>query len=222
MNNFSHEWDGCYRAHTHMSIWPWSDLVSYVMRYAKPKDNATRVLELGCGAGANIPFFLALGVDFYAIDGSQAIVEKLQDRFSDIRGKIAACDFTSEIPFSGQFDLIVDRAALTCNTSAAIDSALELVHDRLKPGGAFIGIDWYSTEYSEYAKGEPAEDSNTRTGYRDGPFAGTGRVHFSDKAHLQQLFDNFELSRLEHKVVRSELPDDGFHFASWNLVANKR
>ena len=38
-----------------MSIWPWSDLVSYVMRYTKINENY-KVLEIGCGSGANIPF----------------------------------------------------------------------------------------------------------------------------------------------------------------------
>ena len=51
---FSIEWDQRYKENLQMSIWPWSDLVSAVMRLRLPA--STRVLELGCGAGANIPF----------------------------------------------------------------------------------------------------------------------------------------------------------------------
>ena len=43
-----------YKEKLQMSIWPWSDLVTAVMRLRLPA--STRVLELGCGAGANIPF----------------------------------------------------------------------------------------------------------------------------------------------------------------------
>ncbi len=52
---YSNEWNEAYKNNSHMSIWPWSDLVSCVYRYAHPKDGYQRVLELGCGAGANIP-----------------------------------------------------------------------------------------------------------------------------------------------------------------------
>ena len=56
--SFSNEWDESYKKNTHLSIWPWSDLVSYVMRYARPENPKNcNVLELGCGAGANIDFF---------------------------------------------------------------------------------------------------------------------------------------------------------------------
>ena len=74
---FSQEWEKCFKENTQISTWPWSDLVSYVMRYARPTGENFRVLELGCGAGANIPFFISLGVDYYAIDGSSTIVEIL-------------------------------------------------------------------------------------------------------------------------------------------------
>ena len=57
--NFSKEWEERYRENTHLSVWPWSNLISYVMRYARPENKDFSVLELGCGAGANIPFFSA-------------------------------------------------------------------------------------------------------------------------------------------------------------------
>ncbi len=67
---FSNEWDSIYADGQQKSIWPWSDLVSFVMRYARPKGPTYRVLELGCGAGANVPFFRYLNVEYCAIDGS--------------------------------------------------------------------------------------------------------------------------------------------------------
>jgi SAM-dependent methyltransferase len=221
MTNFSQEWDLRYQANTHLSVWPWSDLVGYVMRYARPDGPAFRVLELGCGAGANLPFFQALGVQYCGIEGSPSIVAKLQERFPAWKDNIVATDFTVDIPFAGQFDLVVDRSSLTHNTTAAIVQCLDLVRERLKPSGKFIGIDWFSTAYSESTKGVQAEDSHTRTGYTEGSFANVGRVHFSDKAHIQSLFAHFELLVLEHKVVQREIPDDGWQFAGWNFVAQR-
>jgi len=107
--NFSEEWESVYRVGAHMSVWPWSDLVSFVHRHAKPADGFRRVLEVGCGAGANIPFFLKLGVDFYGIDGSPEIVGMLHKSFPQLRDNIVLGDFTQSLPFAGQFDLVVDR-----------------------------------------------------------------------------------------------------------------
>lgn len=219
--SFSPEWEQRYHENTHLSVWPWSDVVSFVMRHARPSGSQFRVLELGCGAGANIPFFEALGVQYCAIEGSPTIVQKLHERFPALHDAIVAGDFTLDIPFDGEFDLVLDRAALTHNSSAAISRSLSAVHAKLKPGGKFIGIDWFSTAYSDYEKGVQAEDRFTRTGYCDGSFAGVGRVHFSDKPHLQDLFKDFELLVLEHKQMRREIPGDGWNFASWNLVARK-
>lgn len=204
-----------------MSVWPWSDMVSYVMRYARPTGPGFRVLDLGCGAGANIPFFLSLGVEYFGIEGSPAVVEKLKERYPALKDNIIAADFTLGIPFDGEFDLVVDRASLTHNTAAAIIRCLDAVHAKLKPGGKYVGIDWFSTAYSDYRKGVEVEDEFTRTGYLEGSFVDVGRVHFSDKPHLLDLFNRFEMMVLEHKIIQREIPDDGWHFASWNLVARK-
>lgn len=218
---FSKEWDEIYKVNSHMSVWPWSDLVSYVMRYIYPHGPKYRVLELGCGAGANIPFFKSLGVQYYSIDGSQIIVSKLWERFPDLKNNIIAGDFTEDIPLEGQFDIVVDRSSLAHNTSRAIIKGLSLVFDKLKPGGKFIGIDWFSTLHSDYQRGIEIEDIYTRTGYTDGQAAHVGQVHFSDKDHLNDLFQAFVIEILEHKIIKREIPENSDIFASWNLLAKK-
>jgi len=216
--NFSKEWDQRYAENTHLSIWPWSDLVSLVRRHCKNL-GGRRVLELGSGAGANIPFFQALGADYHGVDGSPTTVARLQQRFPDFAPRIVVADFTVAFPFETSFDLIVDRASLTHNTTAAIESALRLVRRSLRPGGFFVGVDWFSTKFTEFSRGRADTDPNTRSGYTDGPFADTGRVHFSDEQHIRTLFADFELIVLEEKLVRSVVSSTTDVFAAWNLVA---
>jgi len=191
------------------------------MRYARPEAPDYRVLEIGCGAGANIPFFKNLGVQYFAIEGSETIVTKLREQFPEFKGNIVIDDFTRNIPFLGSFDLIVDRASMTHNCSDAIKQGLAIAFDKLTSGGKYIGIDWFSTAHSEYQRGEPGEDRFTRCGYIDGQFAFLGRVHFSDKSHLQKLFESFIIEILEHKVVYREIPPGSYTAAFWNLVARK-
>lgn len=217
---FSREWDQRYIENTNLSVWPWSDLVSLVRRHCRQLEGG-RVLELGCGAGANIPFFLSLGMEYQAVEGSPTIVERLHDRFPDLVERIVVGDFTVEQPFHPGFDLVVDRSSLTCNDTAGIESALRLVWHALKPEGRFVGVDWFSTTHSDFSRGKPDVDGMTRKDYADGQFMGTGRVHFSDEAHLRFLFSRFELIHLEEKRVRRVIPEGRYQFASWNLVARR-
>jgi SAM-dependent methyltransferase len=219
--SFSPEWDQRYRENTQIAIWPWSDLVSHVRRNCRRLDAGSRVLELGCGAGANIPFFQSLGVQYHAVEGSESMVQRLHGRFPDLKERIVAGDFTLELPFETEFDLVVDRASLTHNDTAAILRCLDLVWRALRPGAHFIGIDWFSTQFSEFPLGPRDADPNTRGNYARGPFAGVGRVHFSDEAHLRELFARFEFVLLEEKVVRQFNPGGNEQFAAWNLVVRK-
>jgi len=221
--NFSPAWDQAYRESKQLSVWPWSDLVSYTFRHARPEHGFTRVFELGCGAGANIPFFEKLGVDYSAVEGSAFVVAGLHEAFPHLREKIAVGDFTQEIPFEGPFDLVVDRGSLTHNSTVAIRRTLRIVQDLMRSGGKFIGINWFSANRADAAAGD-AVDAHTRTNILAGQFAGIGVVHFSDQAHIIDLLDTagFCLERLEHHEINSVLPATGGTSGWWNFVAVKR
>ena len=77
------------------------------------------------------------------MDNLKSIADKVR-RFSDL-------------------DLIVDRASLTHNDENSIINCIIKCHEQLVYGGKFIGIDWFSTEYSEYKKGDKTEDIWTKT-----------------------------------------------------------
>jgi|LakMenEpi03Aug12_release.lakeMendotaPanAssembly.Ray.scaffolds.fasta_scaffold431774_2 SAM-dependent methyltransferase len=221
MNNFSTEWDDTYKKGEHASVWPWSDLVSFVNRYSKPDKQPFKVLEIGCGAGANISFFKALGVEYFAVEGSNAAVNILHHKYPELKNNIKTADFTVSIPFDGPFDLIVDRASLTHNNTNAIKKSIELLTDKLKSGGVFIGIDWFSTSHTDYQEGEFAEDKFTKTNFINGQFVGLGRVHFANQTHLEELFLKYEILVMEHKTVVKTIPTVNHTFASWNFVVKK-
>lgn len=219
--SFSTEWESIYQANQQMSIWPWSDLVSYVMRYSKPSTEIFKVLELGCGAGANIAFFQHLNVEYYATEGSTSIVNYLIEKYPSLSEKIKVADFSKELPFDTTFDLIFDRASITHNNTKAIINCISLISKYLKPGGIFIGIDWFSTSHSEFSQGTFIKDMNTKDYFPNGQFHKVGEVHFSDKLHIQKLFKEFEFIKLEHKIVTQEFPETNYQFASFNFAVKK-
>ena len=70
-------WNNFYRSRKSNFFWPWSDLISLTNRYFKKKNARAKVLEIGVGNGANIPFFLEKKCEFYGIDASEYIIKKL-------------------------------------------------------------------------------------------------------------------------------------------------
>jgi SAM-dependent methyltransferase len=218
---FSEEWEERYRENTNMSIWPWSDLVSYVNNYVKPLNSQLRVLELGCGAGANIPFFQSFNADYFGIDGSNIIINMLKKKFPDIKDNLKVGDITNEIMFKGEFDLIIDRSALTHNSTKGIKKGLDFAYEKLKNNGKFIGVGWFSTKCSEFTKGQINGDKFTKS-FQNGPFANIGTTHFAEKFHMIDFFKKFKILVLDHKIIKKEIPENEHTLvATWDIVAQK-
>ena len=222
----SKEWNIRYKNNVHMSIWPWSDLVSTFMQFYKPAKTKIRVLELGCGAGANIPFFMSLNIDYFGIDASHIIIKKLKKRFPKISKNLVIGDFTQNLPSEKKFDFIIDRSSVTHNSTTEIVNCLSLVNQKLKKNAKFIGIDWFSTRHFEYKNGKKTNDIFTKSNYKNGEFGGkvgsAGLVHFSNKKHLLNLFKNFKILSLKEKSIQTTIPNTSKLFASWNIVVEKK
>lgn len=221
---FSTQWEDVYRRGEQTSTWPWSDLISYVMRYARPDGRPCQVLELGFGAGANVAFFLALGAHYSGTEGSATAVAQVRERFAAAENfRVACCDFTETIPFDGPFDLVVDRSSLTHNGTRAIRACLQRLHGLMRPNGKLIGIDWFSSAHADFAAGTALEDRYTRARFPSGQFRDVGTVHFSDEQHLRDLLGGaaFEVQRMEHKMSDTTIPAGEGRKAWWHFVAVK-
>jgi SAM-dependent methyltransferase len=213
-------WENIYAEGKQIVQWPWSDLISYVMRYGDIKEDS-KILELGCGTGANIPFFLSLGADYYGIEQSQTAVNYILNKYPNVNVKVG--DFCKSIDYDVEFDLIVDRASVTHNTTRDIKDCLELVHNKLKSNGIFIGIDWFSVNHSDYINCNNYIENDFLTCYniQKGQFKDVGITHFSNEKHIKKLFNKFELKVLKEKIIEEVIPNNEFQFASFNFVAQK-
>ena len=218
---FSDEWETVYDEGKQWSLYPWSDMVGLVMGHAATNtfDCKPKVLELGCGVGANIPFFLDKGFEYHAIEGSRTAVEYIRTRWSN-QVSIMCGDFTDTLPFAeGHFDLVVDRSSTTHNTQSAIEGVLSEVKRVLKPGHLFIICDWFSTKHSGYLKGESLEKHTCHNFDADCQFAEVGIVHFFDKPELLSLFHQWHILLMDHKLYEASIPHEEIKLASWNVVA---
>ena len=226
MNKSLGLWESAYSLGGHNTLWPWSDLVSLVSRHCCPISSPEKfnMLELGCGPGANIPFFLSLKVNYHAIDGSATVIDKVHTAFPVLSQKVVTGDFTRENVFSTRhdfFDLIVDRAAITHSNRNEIKSVLEYILNSLKSGGVFIGVDWFSKNHDDSTLGVEDSDHDTRTNIPTGECSGIGKVHFSDQENIRNLFSGFDIISLEEKVVTKHESSSQRKIAYWNIVAKK-
>ena len=219
---FSKEWNLVYKKNLQINNWPFSELISYIIQFSKLKKTEFHILELGCGSGPNIPFFLSLNAEYFGIDGSTIIINKLKKQYPKLKHNLFSGDFTHEIPFKKKFDLIVDRSSLTHNSTNNIKNCLQLIHKKLKTNGKFIGIDWFSTNHFEYKNGNKTDDPFSKKNYKTGQFKKIGNVHFSTKKHLLNLFKNFKIEILDEKTIKRKIPNQKENLASWNFVARKK
>ena len=216
---FSAEWESTYRKNQQLSVWPWSHMISLVYHYGN-LHKGIRVLELGCGAGANIPFFVKVEADYYAVEGSATMVERLNESFKGENVHIAQSDFTRDVHWGGAFDLIIDRSSLTHNTTEDIKRTIGLVKTALNSGGKFIGMDWFSTKYDAFEKDTSKTIDDFTRVFSDGYFAGLGNVHFSNEKHLRELFSDFSFEYLAEKQTQEYFPQKHIS-AWWDFVVRK-
>ena len=216
---FSAEWESVYKQNQHLSVWPWSHMVSLAHRYGN-LHKGMRVLELGCGAGANIPFFVKVEADYYAVEGSHTMVEHLNEVFKGNNVHIAQSDFTRDIHWGGTFDLIIDRSSLTHNATEDIKRAINFIKTVLKPDGKFIGMDWFSTKYDVLEKDASKQVDDFTRIFSEGYFHGLGNVHFSNENHLRELFADFSFVYLAEKTTQESVPEK-HKSASWDFVVTR-
>jgi ubiquinone/menaquinone biosynthesis C-methylase UbiE len=215
-------WETLYKAGLHGSVWPWSDMVSLFMRHVRPDGNPIEVLELGVGAGANIPFVLSIGGRMSGIDRSETAIARLRERFADDdRVQFVVGDFTRSISFAQSFDVVIDRASITHNDERGIRDAVSLIHQQMKPGGWLICVTLFSRDMDEFLRGSASLDEWTRSDIESGPLAGTGIAHFWSQEHIAEVFSSFEIVTLEEHKVRHLVPDSKGGVAYYNLVARK-
>lgn len=224
--SFSSEWETAYRNGTNNSIWPWTELISRFYRYFPAKKtyyNEVNVLELGCGAGANIPFFESLGVNYYAIEGSAYEVSRLQERFDgNKRINILEGDFTKGIPYEKNFHLIFDRAAITHNSTEDIKKTVGYVYQHLEDDGYFIGINWFASKEPDYCNRENVEEIIDDRTYKfsSGIYGGLGNSHFTDEEELRFLLSDFDIKEMYLNIEQYVYPNNRGRF-QWSFVAKK-
>ncbi len=219
------EWDALYGSGRYDNVTLEANFSQLVRNFAH---KGAAILELGCGAGVNVPIFVTERMDYAGIDGSSVAIKQAEAKYPYLRGRFVCCDFTASLPCHGA-QIICERASLPHNDIQAIQRCVDMIRDALPVGGGFISSDWFSTSHSDFGKGTPhGQDTFT---FSDGQFVGAGKVHFSDESELRELFHGFECRYLVERITRYVKRDErafwhrddaSYQGAVWDMVWKKQ
>ncbi len=198
--------------------YPAEHLIRTVMRaYRAPEERAqTHVLELGCGAGANLSFLLAEGFQTYGVDGAPSAIAKCRDRLRPAPGQILnlSVQVFEDLNFAQtRFDLIIDYFAIYANPLSVIDTAYGSARRLLKDGGRFYTRVW-GTACTGATTGEMIEPGTSRNP-TSGPCKDMGVSHFFSREELEERFRPWGDVRITRSITEEPDGDVIEEFAVW-------
>jgi SAM-dependent methyltransferase len=184
--------------------YPPEELVRFTARnfYRAPDRAQVKILELGCGPGANLWYLTREGFDVSGMDAAPTALEKARQRLAaeGLSAKMHLGDIAELDRQLGAetFDAIIDVACLQCNRLAVVESILRQACDRLKPNGRIFSMMVAAGTWGD-GLGEQVEPG-TYTGVVEGPLFGAGLNHFFTTADVERVFAPFTDVKVEYSI----------------------
>lgn len=196
-------WDEVYRTRP-WGQYPGEDVIRFVMRgFGGVSDRGTvRLLEVGCGSGANLWFMAREGFAVHGVEASATAVQIAQQRLDrecagwrERGGRIDAGDMARIDAADASFDAVVDVVA-TCY--AGFDEASRTFAELARvtrPGGRLFSRTFATGCWGE-GTGAPAGPRMWQC--TEGPLAGLGATRFTSEDEVPRLLGSgWDVGRIE-------------------------
>lgn len=141
------------------------------------KRAGVRILEVGCGSGANLWMIAREGFDTHGVDLSEESIALARQMLAQYgcKATLRVANMLELDDAPGGYDAVVDVFSSYCLNATEGHRFLQTVHEILKPGGLFFSY-FPSKSSDAYTNHKPATlvDEDTLSGiYRqDSPFSG--------------------------------------------------
>ncbi len=207
-NTYIQHWDDKFRTRS-WGRYPPEDLVRFIGRnYKHSNANELKVLEVGCGPGANLWFLHREGFRVYGIDGSKTAIKIAQDRLNkENKGlnpnahDLRTADFCT-LPWpDNEFDIVIDIFSIYANRLEVISQVKDEILRVLKPQGRFYSKMW-GKNCTGFAEGTKIEEG-TYDNIPVGPCQDMGVSHFFDEDEIQNIFKDFQIDAID-KLHRTD------------------
>ena len=205
----------------HQNKYPWDSVVSVIYNYCPKKipRRKTKILEVGCGTASNLWFAAREGFDVAGIDFSKKSIEVARKRFDkeNLKYKLEVGDF-SKLPFKDQyFDIVIDRASLTCVSYEDAKIAIKEISRVLKKRGKFLFTP-YSTNHKSFKL-----EKNIKNGFirlvSKGNLKRVGHICFYNKSRIYKILKDWKFVSINH-IIRKDISGK-CHHAEWEVIVEK-
>jgi ubiquinone/menaquinone biosynthesis C-methylase UbiE len=188
--------------------YPAESVIRFVAKnFYKSNRSEIKILEVGCGTGANIWYLLREGFDAYGIDGSSVAIGRARDRL-DNENLISqlVCGDIINLPYSDNyFDAVIDNECIYCNNFKNTQLIMNEIQRVLKPNGKFYSRTFTDklfvgggvTDHKRISEFEYAE-------IHVGPLAGKGFTRLTSYDNISkvygEIFNILQVDSLEYTI----------------------
>lgn len=190
MNTFDEKWEEVHR-NKKWGMYPAEETIRFIARnYYNSDRKNIKILDMGCGAGANTWYISREGFDTYAFDGSLSAVKKTISYLNteNLKAEIIQCDAADTQYEDEFFNSIIDGAVIYANTLKGIKSILKEMNRILKRGGKIFSTGLFNQKTTGYGTGECLE-KNTYRNLACGPLKNIGTFHFFSEEEIKFLWE---------------------------------
>lgn len=202
--------------------YPPEELIRFIARnfYSAPNRKEIRILEVGCGQGANVWYIAREGFTVYGIEGSETGALKTKNRLDDEvegwQGEIKVGDIMS-LPYQNDFfDAVIDLEAISANNHEDAKKIFDEIYRVLKPGGKIFT--------KHFAEGSWGDKTGENVDYgswlvSEGPMEGKGLCRFASREDMEELLGEFEILEFDlHIRTQNNLAN---RIIEWVFTAQK-
>lgn len=204
--------------------YPGEELIRFIARnfYRSPNRQEIKLLEVGCGPGANLWYMAREGFTVYGIDGSETAVKQAKSRLDEEcpgwGGEIRVGDILN-LPYPDHFfDAVIDNEAIYSNSFQNSIQIYQELARVTKVGGKIFS--------RTFATGCWGDGTGEKVGHRaylvgEGPLHQKGYSRFTDYEEIPELIQGFsitEVQLLSKKVMTNPSEQD---VREWIIIGEK-
>ena len=205
--SFNLEWEHIH-SRQEWGRYPSEAVVRFVARnFYHTEREKKKILDFGCGAGANTWFLAREGFDVYAFDGSKSAVKRAQsylknEGYDSVKFAVMdALELTYQEDF---FDCIVDNVCICANLYSYIKEMYKNVYRILKPGGKFFSS-CFGSKTDGYGTGKMLEEG-TYEDIESGVLKGRAVIHLFSKEEFSRTIEEagFKNIQIDHMLYTDQ------------------
>lgn len=220
--SWSPVWEDVFRGHE-WGKYPPDDLVRFVARnfYKDRNRKEVKILEVGCGPGANLWYMAREGFSVYGIDGSETAIKRANERLDrecqGWSGKLMVGDFI-KLPYEDEFfDGVVDNEAIYCNSYENSKIIYKELARVTKKNGKL-----FSRTFSTGCWGD---GTGKKVGHNawiasEGPLFEKGYSRFTDLNEISDLMRDFNLTEVE--LLTRTMGNRKHEIKEWLIVGERK